>query len=286
MKLQSIKARMIYLSMLAVAFVMIANLVVAQEAKADGGKDYLHHKRGVGYLQFFNVKPLGVVFIDSMRVKLSPDGIQPVRAGRHVVRIKSPDRCNWYIRDFVDTVFVSSGDTLSLSVVFPRFVLLNSQPYGAEVFCGDKSIGYTPVLVSSEILRAGNLSLRKIGYFPVSIMEPDSSLQVLWIPLQKSEKCNQVQMTLRSRAQKQPGHSKFWTYTSFSVAVLSGITALVTKNEADHYYRRYLQSTDPNTMQKYYDQTQKFDRYAGTSYVFFELSFITSIYLLVKNIDQ
>jgi len=275
MRLRSPEQKIIWLSMMAIGIALGANLTVAQVEKAN---------KGMGYLQFLAKDSLGTVFIDTMRVKLPANSIQPVSVGKHVVRIESPDRCNWYVRDFIDTVSISSGDTLCLSVVFPRFILLNSQPYGAEVFYGDKSIGYTPLLVSAEMLRAGNLRLRKAGYLPTVVTVPDFSSPGFWVSLQKDERFNQTQMKLQVQLQKQRKRLRFWTYTSFSVTLLSGISALLTKKQADHYYSLYLQCTNPNAMQHYYHRTKTFDRYAGTFYVLFELSFITSIYLLMKNI--
>ena len=70
----------------------------------------------------------------------------------------------------------------------------------------------------------------------------------------------------------------------FGAAVLCGGATLHFKNQADEAFDKYQTANTPDLMNKYFDETRKYDTYSSISFGGFQVSLLASVYFLIKSL--
>jgi hypothetical protein len=148
-------------------------------------------------------------------------------------------------------------------------VKINSIPFHAQLLNENRLIGLTPILVDFDAFRGKEFSLEKTGYKTSHFTLTTSQSQLLTLePIRLSEndeENNSFTYSLFHTRIK----SKFIFLTG---SVISHWLAFYFKNLADDNYANYLTTGNPQLMKKYWDNTQKYDRWSdislGVSYAF------------------
>lgn len=203
--------------------------------------------------------------------------------GEHEISVRHTRPESWLDTDWVEKYQLLAGDSLLVSPQLRRGYLINSIPYGAEVFIDHVYQGTTPLVVRVAEDRGVGVELRLNGYqdFFTTI---DSNAQRLWnvTLLEDTEHAALRQHELMEKKARR-NHFRTLTLLTAGVSALSGVTAILLKQRADNFYSDYLSSGDPKEMNSLYNKTTEYDEYAGIAFAVFEVSFGLSFYWFLRS---
>ncbi len=236
-----------------------------------------------GWLWLTFEMPPAAVRVDSLRFKPSGrDTLLPLAAGKHTILAENPYRSEWNWRDFQTSVLVPAGDTLRVAVRFPHYVLLVTSPAGAEVTQGHAILGKTPLILPFSKIRQAPLLLKKAGYFPRTIRAEQIESGCFWLELQP-DSSYWARQQARKRRHLARRRRLIWNASGMALlAAASGVSSYLFKRKANRLYTHYLHTPFPRDIRNSYNEAHKYDTYAGTSYIFFEINLIGSTYFVLK----
>lgn len=208
------------------------------------------------------------VRVDSILVGVTPITDIEVQAGFHTIDIAPPKGGIWNYEDKHLEVFIKEDQDTTLNINFSKPVFINSNPYGAHLKTEKNYIGITPLYISFEPNQGTAFEIIKEGYEPYkfTLDTPDP----VYARLSKKE-------GYMEEAKKKPQlfgllprkHVKS-KFTLLAVTVAAHWASFYFKNVADEKFDKYLQTADPQLMDKYWNETRKFDRISeitlGVSY--------------------
>ncbi len=209
------------------------------------------------------------VRIDSVLVGRTPIESFELSPGEHLVQVYPPQTGLWNLQEHVSRVIIHSGQEVRVHARFSTPVLINSVPYGAELFQDTTRLGLTPLYVPFEEYRGKLFRLVKEGYRPYEFRLTER--KPLLARLQKAE----------PEAVSSPSRGKLLGFISrrnlkskFSLLALTVAThwaSFYFKNVADSNFDKYKRTADPHLRQRYWDNTRKYDRFSaialGASFV-------------------
>jgi hypothetical protein len=224
-----------------------------------------------------------VVKIDNQFVGLTPDVFE-LTPGLHKVVVEHPDRINWFEENWVADVQILANDTLRAPVIFKYSYSIHSQPFGATVLKGTELVGETPIFFKLPENEIAEITLSKPGYRDTTLtlgLTPqrffDVELAAAKIPLH---------LALGSvNADKRP-RSRVILYSAAALTLAAGGLAFYFRSRGDDKYESYLRTGDPEFIEKYYNDAKHFDRLAAVSFGIFQISFVASFYLLLKEANR
>ncbi len=247
-----------------------------------------HQKGGMqsnGFLKVETEHRNLVVVIDGIQVGTTPLSQQALRPGTHRVRISHPDYGSWLAHDWASDVEILPGQTRMLSVVFDRYVAINSQPYNATVFVGGSEMGKTPCYLKIKDNETLIVTLSTVGYsdstFAVT-SKADQSYRITLVP--DNVPAANLNLDFFEPRNKKNRKSTFWLTAGLTAA--SSALAFYLRDKADSKYDRYLRTGEPNAMKKYYNEARKYDKFAGAAFATFQVSFVVSFYLYLKKVNK
>ncbi|MFZ0391222.1 MAG: PEGA domain-containing protein [Calditrichia bacterium] len=216
-----------------------------------------------------NTTPPGVrVRLDSVLVGTSPLRQYPVQPGNHRLEVLSPFTGLWNIQNIVKEFSIKSGHDTTIHIRFPHPVKINSVPYNASLMHNHSELGRTPLTIPFENNQGKEFRLEKKGYqsrqFTLNSHSPVLlTLQPLDPDIATDKSANFTHKLMHTKLR-----TKFLFLTG---TVATHWLAFYIKNVADDKYNRYSATSNPALMNKYWDETRKFDRYSditlGVSYV-------------------
>lgn len=221
------------------------------------------------------------VRIDSVLVGKTPLTDIQVEAGSHLIDISPPKGGIWNYEDKHLKISISENQDTTFNIIFSKPVFINSVPYGAHLKSDQEYIGITPLYLPFENNQGTSFEIIKEGYEPYIFVlnTPDPILAKLkknegYIELQKKKP------QLFGLVPKKHVKSKF---TLLAVTVATHWASFYFKNVADDRFDKYLKTADPQLMNKYWDETHKYDRLSeitlGVSYT----ALAGLIYLVIWN---
>jgi hypothetical protein len=220
-----------------------------------------------------------IVFIDSVRVGLTPLTVRDLKPGFHHLKIVHPDVTNWLTNSILDSIQIQPGQERTLRYTLGRRFLLLSVPSGAEVIVDDSLQGTTPFLLSmGESGSNPSIKLRKAGYDSATVDLTDAqrgtktvALKAVWSPEQRSDDVLDI-----DGAQK-PG--TFRVYLAGAVTVGFGAAAAYFKIQADNKNQQYLEDFSSASR----SQIHVYDTASGICLAFAEIGFgFLTYYLLAE----
>lgn len=223
------------------------------------------------------------VFVDGTQVGFTPLKHFSISAGRHEIGIRHVQSESWLDTDWAEIYDLTVGDTLDIHPVFKRGHMINSQPFGADVFVDNIHHGTTPLVVYVREGKQNEVELRLKGYesFVATI---DSSSERLWqVTLLEDRNYLPAQEAEMNERQSRRSHFRKLATTAGSVSAASGITAILLKRQADNFYQDYLSASDPQEINSFFNKTGQYDEYAGTAFIVFQISFGLSFYWFLRS---
>ncbi len=244
-----------------------------------------HPVRDEGYLSL-QTKHKGLeVQVDGQFVGYTSDEVITLTEGTHKVTVRHPDRSNWLDEDWFANVRIQPGDTLRVPVVFKKSYSINSRPYGASVYLEDEYIGETPIYFQLLENEVGKVRISKSGFKKKVLTVGDSEQQFFDVTLKR--KPTAVDTTVTKKGDDlQDSNFKVYLYSAIGLAAVSGGLALYFRNEANNKFDQYQNTGDPELFETFFDDAERYDRYAAISFGVFQASFIASFYLLLKEANR
>ncbi|HEX9652519.1 MAG TPA: PEGA domain-containing protein [bacterium] len=238
-----------------------------------------------GYLMLLTPHAGLEIKIDNQPVGRTPDSLLTLAAGPHKVAVEHPDRVNWFEEDWFADVRILPGDTLRVPVVFRKTFSINSQPYGATVAMDGAAMGETPIFFKLTEDEIKPLTLSKTGYRDTTFTIGHDQRRFFYIALAVPKRA--VDLSLKPASDDHhTSPTKLILYSASALVVLSGGLALYFRDRGNDKYNSYLNTGDPELIERYYKDAKHFDRLAAVSFGAFQISFVASFYLLLKEANK
>lgn len=197
------------------------------------------------------------VRVDSILVGKTPLNNFELAVGSHVIQIYPPNNGVWNLQERVLNVSVTSNQDVPLNVVFSSPVFINSIPYGAQLFNNETPLGFAPLYLPFEENKGKRFRLEKEGYKPFSFTLTTNQSILAEMEKAGNFKDEKEQTRFLGVIPKRNLKSKF---TLLAVSIATNWASFYFKNVADNNFERYQQTADPQLMDHYWKQTQKYDR--------------------------
>ncbi len=206
--------------------------------------------------------------IDSVLYGKTPLENIELKPGDHQLEALSPYEGLWNMTNIRKTFNMKSEQDTTIRIQFEQYVKINSIPYNAKLIYNNNTLGLTPTTISYANHRGKQFSLEKKGYNSRSFVLKDPEPKLFELePLDLSD--NEKKATTFT-------HSLFRRKLKTKFLFLTGTVAthwlaFYLKNVADDNYQKYTRTSNPQLMDKYWDNSQKYDRLSeislGVSYV-------------------
>ena len=234
------------------------------------------------------------VFVDGFEVGVTPLNMYTVAAGQHEIGVIQTVTKSWLDPDWKQTVTLEPGDTMVIEPKFHRGYVINSQPYGAQVWVEGKVAGTTPYVLRLAEQSTARVEVTLNGYRPASLLlgelssSPPDSTPARTYNLTLEQDFNYAVMLEKQslRRSNRIRNYRRWTYLAASLTAASGIAAVLFKSEADDAYGQYLRNADPARREHYFDRAADYDRYSGIAFGAFEVSFALTFFSFLKSIQK
>lgn len=240
-------------------------------------------------------KPPGLmVLVDGVRVGRSPIG--PLWVAAKPIRVQALSDDPRRFEPGRDTVVVTpdSGASVTAMIDIRPSVLLRSHPEPAALFLeapggagNDSLLGDTPrrVLPSRLELRTFRLAAPEHADTTLS-GEAILALAAGGAPVTVALRRNAPHMPPAPPRAPRLVHRRWFQIALIGAgAALTG-TSAVLRHEADDWYDRYLDSSDPQEISRSYDRTVHFDRLAGAALGTGQVLLTAGIFLLVTSVTR
>lgn len=207
--------------------------------------------------------------VNSVIVGITPIIDYEVESGYISIEAISNETGIWNNHNIVQEIFVTPGQDTTIQIKFPKMVKINSIPFHAKLMVNDQFMGLTPISVEFDRYRGKEFLIEKTNYnsFRFFLVNPNSQLYTLEpLDISALEKEN-ISFTYGLF------HSNMKSKFLFlSGTVVTHWLAFYFKNLADSNFDKYTNTANPALMQKYWNNTQKYDRWSditlGVSYAF------------------
>jgi len=209
------------------------------------------------------------VRVNSVIVGITPIIDYEVESGFISIEAISNETGIWSNHNIVQEIFVTPGQDTTIQIKFPKMVKINSIPFHAKLMVNDQFMGLTPISVEFDRYRGKEFLIEKANYksFRFFLENPNSQLHTLEpldISALEEENISFTYGLFHSNMK-----SKFLFLTG---TVVTHWLAFYFKNLADSNFEKYTNTANPALMQKYWDNTQRYDRWSdmtlGVSYAF------------------
>jgi len=222
------------------------------------------------------------VLIDGKEVGFTPLQNHSLLPGKHELAVKRARPESWLDFDWTEICSLQAGDTLIFVPRFQRGYSINSTPFGAEVYVNSFLQGTTPLIVRLPEGDIASIEIRQAGYQPEHLQVGDgvSEIRIYNVDLKSEQNLplvQEVEKTLHLHRNRR------LSLAAAGLSLASGITAILLKNKADHFYDQYLTAGLPENRERFFQRTEDYDRYAGIATAVFEASFAVSFYYFLKS---
>jgi len=228
------------------------------------------------------------VLIDGQEAGFTPLQYWPLPPGKHEIAVKRARPESWLDFDWAEICSLQAGDTLNFVARFQRGYSINSTPFGAEVLVNDILQGTTPHIVRLPERETAHVEIRQAGYQSEHLQVGEAPGTVAEIRLYNVELKSEQNLPLIQEVEKTRRGFRLHRHRRLSLAaaglsLASGITAILLKDKADHFYDQYLTASLPEKRERFYQRTEDYDRYSGIATAVFEASFAVSFYYFIKS---
>ncbi len=218
------------------------------------------------------------VRIDSVLVGKTPLRNLELPVGEHIVIVYPPQNGLWNIEEKTYNISISNDSPTDLNAVFRNPVFINTMPYGATLFSDTTNFGNTPLYLSFEENRGKSFRLIKNGYKPYEfrLTSPASILAELEQDANYRKETPKPQ--LLGLIRRSHLKSKF---TLLAASVASSWASFILKNKANKNFDKYEASSDPVQIDKFWNNTKKYDRLSDITLGISYASLAGLIYMVI-----
>jgi len=225
------------------------------------------------------------VLIDGKEAGVTPLRHWPLPPGKHELAVKRARPESWLDFDWTEICSLKAGDTLNFVARFQRGYSINSTPFGAEVLVDNVLQGTTPLIVRLPEGERAYVEIRKASYQSehLQVGEAVAEIRLYTVELKSEQNLPLIQEVEKTRRGFRLHRNRRLSLAAAGLSLASGITAILLKDKADHFYDQYLTAGLPENREKFYQRTEDYDRYAGVATAVFEASFAVSFYYFLKS---
>ena len=238
-----------------------------------------------GYLKIESDSAGIEIYLDHKLMGYTPLSIIALAPGEYLISAYHPKRFVWGNMDWQDRIKIAPDDTSIVTPEFQTALNIRTQPFDAAVFINNEFQGNTPLLLAIPPSNGNTLVLRKDGYrdFFVDLNEVKSAS--LNIKLIDDSESNGFKITNETYRKKLKQHYRKIAYSLWGLSILSGLSTIYLKDQADEKYRRYLSAGSLADMNTYYRDSKRFDQYSYGSFGVLQGCFLLSFYFLMKSLN-
>ncbi len=238
-----------------------------------------------GYLKIDSDSSKIEIRLDDKTLGYTPLPIISLPPGDHQVAALNPNPFIWGNLDWQESIKIIPGDTLIIRPDFKTLFYIQTNPFDAEVFLNSKLLGNTPLTVSINSKKNEQLLLKKDGFrdYLVNLNQVKNNyLNINLIQNHTQLKLNEIEHYQLSRSKN---HYRAATYSLWALSILTGLSTVYLKDQADNKYQEYLVAGSLSEMNKYYNDAKRFDRYTYISLGALQGCFLLSFYFLMKSLE-
>lgn len=242
----------------------------------------------LAYLSVLSHTPGMAVLIAGNEVGETPLREFPLSAGKYEVVVRNAHASSWLDEDWQQSVKLSPGDTATLFARMINGYLINSIPYGAEVWRNGELLGTTPYVLRMPENQIAQVEVRQPSYVALQVEVGRREEQLARkrrydLVLTRDFDYTSQQQRQELERSTRAGRYRKLTYLSAAISLAAGVGSVLLKREADAAYDQYLVTGDPNARAQQFNRAEKYDRYYAASFAVFEVSFALSFYSFLKS---
>lgn len=231
------------------------------------------------------------ILIDGNEFGFTPLQNFSLPPGKHEIAVKRSQPESWLDFDWVEICSLAAGDTVNFVAKFQQGYSLNSTPFDAEVYVAGVLQGTTPLVLRLPEGEVAYVEIRKPGYQSerLQIGKTNDSLtetRLYAIDLKPEQDLSAAREIEKSRQSFRVHRQRRLSLAAAGLSLASGITAILLKDHADHFYEQYLTASRPDQRERFYQRTKDYDGYAGMATAVFEASFAVSFYYFLKSTSE
>lgn len=234
------------------------------------------------------------VLIDDRQIGTTPLQHYLIAPGEHEFSVKREDSQSWLDADWVTQITVNAGDTLELVAEFLRGYLINSTPYGAQVWRNGRVEGSTPLVLRLPegasapveiILEGYRPRFIEVGGLPATLIT-EAAPRRYEIVLEKDLTYSTTQEQENIRRGSRRSRYRRLSYIAAGASLAASVAAIYFKHEADQAYKQYQNYGDPLVSKHFYDRAKRYDGYSGAAFAAFQISFACSFYGFLQSLRK
>ena len=238
-----------------------------------------------GYLKI-NSDSSGIeIRLNDQPLGCTPLPIIPLPPGNYQVSALHPDPYLWGNLDWQDSIKIVSHDTLLIQPQFKTIFSIRTNPFGAEVFLNSEFQGESPLSVSLNSHKSYQLLLKKDGFRDYFIDLNQVKNNFLNVNLVKNQNLLSINDFEKQKQKKSRNRYRTLTYSLWGLSILTGLSTVYLKDQADDKYKQYLVAGSLSEMNKYYNDAKRYDRYTYVSLGVLQGCFVLSFYFLMKSLN-
>lgn len=218
------------------------------------------------------------VRIDSVLIGKTPLNRVRLDPGRHIVNVYPPQQGVWNYQERSYALEIGPGETQTINAVFSTPVYINSIPFGAILLADSQALGNTPLYLPFEEYRGRRLMLQKRGFKDYHFVLNSSGSVMARLEKDASYIEDEPKPKFLGMFPKRKLKSKF---ALLAATVASHWASFYFKNTADSNYSKYTRTADPQLRNRFWNETQKYDRFSEVSLGISYASLAGLIYLVV-----
>ncbi len=255
-----------------IAFVLLT--ICARTADAQGGPAADSVSARPGVLVVRSASPGTEVYLDGAAVGMAPLESLAVSPGPHVLCCQPGPGGSWIVEPVCDSILVRGGERQEREVLFPKYVMLATEPSDARVAASDRDdstqqpCGSTPLWIALQGKERA-VRIDKDGYAPLLLTVRNDTM----VALTRAAQGIAVDPAFRSSPSALP------VYLTAGAAIIAGAAAAYFKIEADHRYRDYRETNDPALL----GSIHRYDRASGIALAVCEINLAGLAYLLFRR---
>lgn len=239
----------------------------------------------VGYLKI-TTDSIGIeVRLNDQLLGFTPLPIIALRPGSYQLAARHPAPYVWGNFDWQDSVTIVAPDTLTVQPNFKTLFAVRTNPFNAAVFLNNDYLGETPLAFPLNAHRDYLLRLKKDGFQDYVIDLKNVRANFLSVDLIENHSRLKLNELVAQQHRQTKHRYRALTYSFWGLSILTGLTTVYLKDQADEKYRQYLVAGSLKQMNRYYNDSKRYDRYTYISLSVLQGCFVLSFYFLMKSLD-
>ena len=238
-----------------------------------------------GYLRIQTDSSRVEIRVNNKSIGYTPLPIIALQPGDYIVSAIHSNPYLWGNLDWQNSIQIIHNDTIIIQPEFKTLFSIRTNPFGASVFLNDEFKGNTPLSILVNYPKNYQLLVKKDGFmdYPVDLKQIKNNF--LNVNLERNKGQLDLNEFEQQKHRKAKHRYRAVTYSLWGLSILTGLSTVYLKDQADDKYKQYLVAGSLSEMNKYYNEAKKYDRYTYISLGVLQGFFVLSFYFLMKSID-